>query len=72
MDFIFYKKIGKGAYGQVYLVKKIGGDEYYAMKVISFKEKIESKVFKQLSNEIHILSVIEGDPLVKAYFSFTD
>jgi p70 ribosomal S6 kinase len=71
-DFIFYKKIGKGAYGKVYLVKKIGGEDYYAMKIITFQGKIDEKVFNQLKNEIKILSVIDGKPLVKAYYSFTE
>jgi len=35
-DFEFLKKLGKGAYGEVYLVRKIQTGEKYAMKIVDF------------------------------------
>ena len=37
--FRFYKKIGEGAFGEVFIVKKLKSDKLYALKAIK-KEKI--------------------------------
>jgi serine/threonine protein kinase len=33
-DFEFVKTLGQGAYGKVYLVRKVTSGDFYAMKVI--------------------------------------
>ena len=33
-SFKFYKRIGEGAFGEVYLVKKEGKDKFFALKAI--------------------------------------
>ena len=38
-NFKFYKRIGEGAFGEVYLVKKDGNSKYFAMKAIR-KERV--------------------------------
>ena len=39
-DFQFIKIIGKGAFGKVYLVKRKATEDYYAMKMVNFAEKV--------------------------------
>jgi serine/threonine protein kinase len=34
-SFTYYKLLGKGSFGEVFLVKRKGEDELYAMKVLS-------------------------------------
>ena len=38
-SFKFYKRIGEGAFGEVYLVKKDGKDKFFALKAIR-KERV--------------------------------
>ena len=39
-DFQFIKIISKGAFGKVYLVKRKATEDYYAMKMVNFAEKV--------------------------------
>lgn len=39
-DFEFLKLISKGAYGRVWLVKRIKTGDIYAMKIVNFAEKV--------------------------------
>lgn len=41
-DFLTISVIGKGSYAKVLLVKKIGTDKYFAMKVIK-KSKVKTE-----------------------------
>ncbi len=47
-DFIYYKMLGKGSFGEVFLVKKKGdkSNTFFAMKVLS-KDKILGKNLKR-------------------------
>ena len=44
-DFHLIKLIGKGAYGRVWLVKRKATEDYYAMKIINFAEKVSADIF---------------------------
>jgi serine/threonine protein kinase len=59
--------LGKGAFGRVYLVRRISTKDLYAMKVIPMK----SAQYSLVKNEHDIFGKITGDYLVKAVFSFT-
>ena len=52
------KKIGKGAFGEVYLCEEIGKKNYYAVKL----EKIKNNILNnsQLKNEYNILKYLQG------------
>ncbi len=52
------KKIGKGAFGEVYLCEEIGKKNYYAVKL----EKIKNNTLNnsQLKNEYNILKYLQG------------
>lgn len=39
-DFIYYSLLGKGSFGEVYLVKHRDSDKFFAMKVLA-KEKVK-------------------------------
>jgi hypothetical protein len=39
-DFEFLKLISKGAYGRVWLVKRVKTQDIYAMKIVNFAEKV--------------------------------
>ncbi|CAD5207109.1 unnamed protein product [Bursaphelenchus okinawaensis] len=74
-DFALIKVLGKGAYGKVFLVRKIGGSDhgiYYAMKVLK-KERVASKQ-KSLEHalmERKVLIQLRGCPfLVNMIYAF--
>jgi serine/threonine protein kinase len=70
-DFEFLKLLGVGAFGAVWLVKKKHINDKYAMKIIDTKRKQDKNFLKSLKNEKDIYSVLEGDFVVKAYYSFS-
>ena len=51
------KKLGKGAYGTVFKIHKLGSDKFEAMKLPNSKECLDD-----LRNEARILSIIGGKP----------
>lgn len=71
-DFTFLKQIGKGGYGKVYLVCRKNTSDIYAMKIIQFSNDVCLSMLKSLQNEISIMSVLDGEFLVQAYFSFIE
>jgi len=70
-DFQFIKRLGQGAYGKVYLVKKKQTGDIYAMKIIDFAymEMTHQKI-DSLKAENDIYKVLQGDYVVKAYWTF--
>ena len=40
-DFEFLKLISKGAYGRVWLVRRVKTGDTYAMKIVNFAEKVD-------------------------------
>lgn len=62
------KKIGKGAYGEVYLVSEINFDEKYAVKQVSkglLKDEINKIYF---NNEVYILKHLPSHPNIVKYY----
>ena len=47
-DFEFLKLISKGAFGRVWLVKKINTDNFYAMKIVNLAEKVTLIAFYEM------------------------
>lgn len=54
-DFEFLKLISKGAYGRVWLVKRIKTCDIYAMKIVNFAEKVK-RVFLTSKNSLNFCS----------------
>ena len=68
-DFIFLKFLGKGAYGGVYLVRKQGSGDLYAMKIVDIEILDEHKL-ENFKAERNVIEIVEGDFIVKAYYFF--
>lgn len=66
----FLKEVGKGAYGRVLLVRRKATQDIYAMKIIRFSNNVDEKFLENLLNENEIFKRIQGEHVVKAFFSF--
>ena len=60
-------RIGKGAFSEVYITKKLGEDKKYATKKILKETLSNSKIKKYFNNELHILNNIEHPNIIKLY-----
>jgi serine/threonine protein kinase len=70
-DFERLKLISKGAFGTVWLVKKRATQDVYAMKICSLKDEEDvQKKLQALQEEQKIYSMLTGDYLVKALYTF--
>ncbi|CAD8145564.1 unnamed protein product [Paramecium octaurelia] len=69
-DFEFIKLLGKGAYGWVFLVKKHGSGDLYALKIIDCAQRNLEAFLEQLKAERNIFEILNSSFVVKAYFSF--
>jgi serine/threonine protein kinase len=71
-EFEFISVLGVGAFGAVWLVKKIKTNDYYAMKVIDCSlAKLQGNYIESLKAEKNVFELLEGDFVVKAFYSFT-
>lgn len=71
-DFNYYKLLGKGSFGEVFLVTKKGDEtkKFMAMKVLS-KDKILGKNLKRYAlTERNVMSVINHPFMVKLNYAF--
>ncbi|CAD8118832.1 unnamed protein product [Paramecium sonneborni] len=68
-DFEFIQVLGVGAFGAVWLVCKKKTKDYYAMKVIDCRNKNMNEI-QNLRAEKNVFEILEGDFVVKAYYSF--
>jgi serine/threonine protein kinase len=69
-SFDFLALISKGAYGRVWLVRKIASGDLYAMKIIDFAERMTDNLFANIKNESDIFGMVNGEFVVKAAFTF--
>jgi serine/threonine protein kinase len=69
-DFEFIKLISKGAYGRVWLVRRKKTEDVYAMKIVNFAEKMNKNHKESLRKEKEVFSLISGEFVVKAVFTF--
>ena len=69
-SFICLALLGRGSFGEVYLVKKIDTNMLYAMKILS-KNRIKSQnLFKYAMAERNVLSLTNHPFIVKLNFAF--
>lgn len=69
-SFTYYKMLGKGSFGEVFLVKRKGDEQLYAMKVLS-KEKIFGKnLIRYALTERNVLSAMNHPFIVKLNYTF--
>merc|ERR1719427_1321221 len=64
--------IGKGAFGEVRVVKKKDDNEVYAMKTMLKKEMIDKNQVAHIKAERDVLSAADNPWLVKLLYSFQD
>eukprot|EP00727_Mastigamoeba_balamuthi_P001786 m51a1_g11604 putative serine threonine protein kinase 15 (579) ;mRNA; f:151071-153725 len=71
-DFQTVKPLTSGAFGAVYLVRKVQTGDLYAMKVISKTHFDNKNQLRRLRIERDILAKVENDFVVRMYWSFSD
>eukprot|EP00116_Pleurobrachia_bachei_P001407 sb/3461669/ len=69
-DFVIVKPISKGAYGKVYLAKRKGKPEHYAVKVMSKQDLIVKNMVDQVVTERDALALANSPFIVKLFYSF--
>lgn len=75
-DFVFIKRIGKGAFGEVYICHKKGGDErqLYALKRMRKTDMIRKKQILHVRSEKDVMAeaALTNKWVVRLYLSFQD
>lgn len=69
-SFKFYKKIGEGAFGEVYIVKKGKSDKLYALKAIKKVKILGTNIMRYIKTEKEVLSLIKHPFIVKLHYAF--
>ena len=69
-DFICLGQIGKGSFGEVFLVKKIENSKLFAMKVLSKEKIFNQNLLKYAITERNVLSVSDHPFIVKLNYAF--
>ena len=69
-DFEFLSLLGKGSYGDVYLVRKKKTGDLYAMKIIKYKKEVDEQFVQNVLNENEIFRIVEDKFVVTALFTF--
>ena len=69
-SFLCLAQLGKGSFGEVYLVQKINTKEKYAMKVLRKDRIIGHNLLKYAIAERNVLSLSHHPFIVKLYFTF--
>ena len=62
--------IGKGSFGEVYLVVRISTQELYALKLLRKDKVLKQKLTRYVLTERHVLSAVNHPFIVKLYYSF--
>ena len=69
-NFVCLAQLGKGSFGEVYLVQKIDTKKEYAMKVLRKDKIIGQNLLKYAIAERNVLSLSNNPFIVKLYYSF--
>ena len=69
-DFEAIQILGRGSFGEVYLVKKIESGKLYAMKVLRKEKVLGQNLIKYAMVERNILSCINHPFIVKLHYAF--
>lgn len=69
-SFNFLELIGKGSFGEVYLVELKTNNKKYAMKVLQKKRLVEQNIMRYIITEKNVLSRVKNPFIVRLYFSF--
>lgn len=69
-DFEILKPISKGAFGRVFLARKIATDDLYAVKVIKKSDMIRKNMVNYVLAERRVMALSKTPFVVKLYFAF--
>jgi serine/threonine protein kinase len=69
-SFIAHKVLGKGSFGEVYLVEKLSTKTLYAMKVLSKAKIMSQNLVKYALTERKVLSSVNHPFIVRLHFAF--
>ena len=69
-SFICIALLGRGSFGEVYLVEHKKTNEKYAMKVLDKNRIAEQNIFKYAMTERNVLSIVHNPFIVKLNFAF--
>ncbi|EKG02553.1 rac serine-threonine kinase, putative [Trypanosoma cruzi] len=69
-DFESLDVLGKGSFAYVVLVRRIGTNEYYAMKVVNKQGLLDHNRYRDVFVERNVLSRINHPYLLKLYWTF--
>ena len=69
-SFICIALLGRGSFGEVYLVKHKKTNEKYAMKVLDKNRIAEQNIFKYAMTERNVLSIVHNPFIVKLNYAF--
>ena len=69
-SFIIHSCIGKGSFGEVFLVEKKDSNYFYAMKVLEKEKVFKDNLKKYVITERNVLSVINHPFIVKLRYAF--
>ncbi|CAK58900.1 unnamed protein product (macronuclear) [Paramecium tetraurelia] len=70
-DFIIIDKLGEGSFSQVYKVKRIADNQFYALKKVNLSLQTQNEKLSTL-NEIRILASINNQHIIEYKDSFLD
>ena len=69
-DFIPLKKLGRGSFGDVYLVRKVDTGQLFAMKTLSKRNSLEESWLRYVRTERHVLAEIDSPFIVRLQYAF--
>ena len=70
-DFEMVKPISSGAFGKVWLARRVKSGDLYAVKIIRKRDMIRKNMKEHVSNERNVMEMAKNNPfLVDFYFAF--
>jgi serine/threonine protein kinase len=69
-SFKFYKKIGEGAFGEVYLVRREKQEHFLALKAIRKERVYGTNLYRYIQTEKDILSLLNHPFIVRLRYAF--
>lgn len=62
--------LGRGSFGEVYLVRKKSNGQLYAMKVMAKEQIVKNNLVKYARTERNVLSYVQHNFIVKLQYAF--
>ncbi len=69
-SFVAHKLLGKGSFGEVYLVEKLGSQAFFAMKVLNKEQIMSQNLVKYALTERKVLSAVNHPFIVRLHYAF--